>query len=51
MWIARRGPACDLEGDLGACVWADMRTGELKPHARHSLNGGMTWLQRFELDP
>jgi len=44
-------PACDLEGDLAACVWVDTRTGEPKPHARHSLDGGMTWLPRFELDP
>lgn len=44
-------PACDMEGDLAACVWADTRTGEPKPHTRHSLDGGMTWLSRFELDP
>lgn len=37
--------------ELAACVWVDTRSGEPKPHARHSLDGGMTWLSRFEIDP
>ena len=45
------GPACDVDSAEAACVWADTRDGTPKPHARESLNGGATWLTRFELDP
>ena len=45
------GPACDLETSLAACVWVDTRTGQSKPHVRESMDGGATWLLRFELDP
>ena len=44
------GPACDVEGTSAACVWMDTRTGDPEPHARESLNGGLTWLTRFEVD-
>jgi len=43
-------PACDLSGDLASCVWTDTRSGDPSPHARDSIDGGASWLARFELD-
>jgi len=44
-------PACDLANSLAVCAWADTRSGSPKPHVRESMNGGVSWLTRFELDP
>ncbi len=32
-------------------VWTDTRSGQPLPQARHSMDGGQTWLPRIELDP
>jgi hypothetical protein len=44
------GPVCDLVSPNAACIWNDTRSGDAKPHARDSTNGGGTFGIRFELD-
>jgi hypothetical protein len=43
-------PGCDLEVGLAVCGWTDERTGLPVPNKRDSLNGGLTWSARQELD-
>ena len=43
-------PACDISGQLVACVWSDLRHGKPFPFARDSTDGGgnFSTLKRLE---
>jgi len=43
-------PGCALQGGLAVCGWTDMRTGAPIPNVRNSIDGGLNWTPRQELD-
>ncbi len=43
-------PACAILGNLVACIWSDTRTGQFRPMARESTDGGVVWSPLRPLD-